>query len=114
MDWNALIAPVARYTLFAALATVGAAYLLFSSGLTLLLLAGTGVIFVVLGAAEAGAAPASGVGAAEAGDMGTVAEGMELLPGLGSGSNYSLRAKLLFYGIGLLVWGIAGLAVLLR
>ncbi|WP_276300656.1 hypothetical protein [Halorussus lipolyticus] len=124
MDWNALVAPVVRYTVVAALVTVGAAYLAFSSGLTLLLLSGAGVILVVLGAAEAGAAPAAGVGAAESGDvgsidsggMGAVEEGMELVPGVGSGSgsNYSLRAKLLFYGLGLLVWGIAGMAILLR
>jgi hypothetical protein len=48
--------------------------------------------------------------------MGAVEEGMQLVPGVGpdSGSNYSLRAKLLFYGLGLLVWSIAGIAVLLR
>jgi hypothetical protein len=37
---------------------------------------------------------------------------MELLPG--SGSQYSLRGKFIFYGIGLLVWTLAGLAFLLR
>lgn len=122
MDWNALLAPVARYTVLTALVTVGTAYFVFSSGLTFLLLAGTGVIFVVLGAAEAGAAPASGVGAAESGgvgtfdaDMGAIEEGMQLVPGIAdSGAHYSLRAKLLFYGLGLLVWAISGLAILLR
>jgi len=124
MDWNALVAPVVRYTLLAALVTVGAAYLAFSSGLTLLLLAGAGVILVVLGAAEAGPAPASGVEGAESGDMGSldsggmgaVEEGMQLVPGVGPdpGAHYSLRAKLLFYGLGLVGWAITGLAVLLR
>jgi hypothetical protein len=124
MDWSALLAPIVRYTLLAALATVGAAYLAFSSGPALLLLAGAGVILVVLGAAEAGPAPASGVEGTESGDvgsldsggMGAVEEGMQLVPGVGpdTGAHYSLRAKLLFYGLGLLVWSIAGLAVLLR
>lgn len=112
MDWRALIAPVVRYALLAAVATVAAAYLAFSSGLTLLLLAGAGVLLVVLGAGEAGAAPASGFGQAEDADMGGVTEGMEMLPG--SGSDYSLRAKLLFYGLGLVVWNVVGLAVLLQ
>jgi len=111
MNWNALLAPVARYTLLAAVVTVATAYLVFSSGLTLLVLAGAGIIFVVLGAAEAGAAPASGFGMAEDSGMESLTEGMEMLPG--SGSDHSLRAKLLFYGLGLLVWGIAGLAILL-
>ncbi|WP_435179049.1 hypothetical protein [Halorussus sp. AFM4] len=111
MDWHALAAPLLRYTLLGAVLTVGAAYLAFSSGLTLLLLAGAGVLLVVLGAGEAGAAPAAGVEAAEDADVGTTAEGMQLVPG--SGSNYSLRAKLLFYGLGLVVWPLAGLAVLL-
>lgn len=112
MNWRALLAPVARYTLLWALVTVGAAYLVFSSGLTLLLLAGAGILLVVLGAAEAGAAPAAGIGQAESADMGRVAEGMDLLPG--SGSDYSVRAKLLFYGLGLLVWNLVGLAILLQ
>ncbi len=112
MDWNALLAPVVRYTLVAAAATVGVAYVAFSSGLTLLLLAGAGVLLVVLGAGEAGAAPASGVGAAEEADVGGVTEGMELLPG--SSSDVALRGKLLFYGLGLVGWTLAGLAVLLR
>lgn len=112
MDWNALLAPIARYTLLAAVVTVGAAYLVFSSGLTLLVLSGAGIIFIVLGAGEAGAAPASGFGMAENSGMESLTEGMDLLPG--SSSDYSLRAKLLFYGLGLLVWGIAGLAILLQ
>lgn len=112
MGWNALVGPLVRYTLLAALATVGAAYLAFSSGLTLLLLAGAGVLLVVLGAGEAGAAPASGFGQAEDSHQGGLTEGMEMLPG--SGSDHSLRAKLLFYGVGLVVWNVAGLAVLLR
>ncbi|MFC7080589.1 hypothetical protein [Halorussus caseinilyticus] len=112
MDWNALIAPLARYTLLAAVVTVGTAYLVFRSGLPLLVLAGTGVILVVLGAGEAGAAPASGFGQAEEMDMAGLTEGMEMLPG--SSSDYSLRAKLLFYGLGLVVWNVVGLAVLLR
>ncbi|MFC4449882.1 hypothetical protein [Halorussus aquaticus] len=111
MDWNALLAPALRYTLLAAIATVGVAYFLFSTGLTLLLLAGAGVLLVVLGAGEAGAAPAAGVGGAESADSGNMAEGMELLPG--SSSDYSVRAKLLFYGLGLVVWTLVGLAVLL-
>jgi hypothetical protein len=44
--------------------------------------------------------------------VGGLAEGMELVPG--SGSDYSLRWKFVFYGLGLLVWSIAGLAILLR
>ncbi|WP_128478127.1 hypothetical protein [Halorussus pelagicus] len=115
MDWNALLAPVVRYTGLAAAATVGVAYLVFSTGLTLLLLAGTGVLLVVLGAGEAGAAPASGVGMAEDSGMEAVTEGMngtEMLSG--SSAHLSLRAKMLFYGLGLVLWNIAGLAVLLR
>lgn len=111
MDWRALVDPTVRYALLGALATVGAAYLVFSSGLTLLVLAGTGVLLVVLGAGEAGAAPASGFGQAEETDMGGLTEGMEMLPG--SSADYSLRAKLLFYGVGLVVWNVVGLAVLL-
>ena len=112
MNWKALLAPVVRYTFLSALVTVGVAYLVFSSGLTLLLLAGAGVMLVVLGAGEAGAAPASGFGQAEDMDMGGLTEGMEMLPG--SSSDYSLRAKFLFCGLGLLVWTFVGLAVLLR
>ncbi|UPV99686.1 hypothetical protein M0R88_14340 [Halorussus gelatinilyticus] len=112
MDWNALVAPVVSYTLVAAAATVGVAYLVFSSGLTLLLLAGAGVLLVVLGAGEAGAAPASGFGMAEDSGMGGLTEGMEMLPG--SSSDLSVRAKMLFYGLGLVAWTLAGLAVLLR
>ncbi|WP_137287085.1 hypothetical protein [Halorussus salinisoli] len=114
MNWNALIDPIARYSLLAALATVGAAYLVYSSGLTLLLLAGSGVILVVLGAGEAGAAPASGFGQAEDSNQGGLTEGMDMIPGSGSSSDYSLRAKLLFYGLGLVVWNVVGLAVLLQ
>jgi hypothetical protein len=112
MNWNALLPPLVRYSLLAAVVTVGVAYLAFSSGLTLILLAGAGVLMVVLGAGEAGAAPASGFGQAEDTEMGGLTEGMEMLPG--SGSDYSLRAKLLFYGLGLVVWNVVGLAVLLR
>ena len=123
MNWNALVAPLLRYTVFAALVTVGAAYLVFQSGLPLLFLAIVGIMLVVLGAGEAGAAPAAGVGQSETGDVGSggaggsggmaaVVEGMELVPG--SGSDYAFRAKLLFYGLGLVVWNVIGLAILLR
>jgi hypothetical protein len=112
MDWNALVGPFVRYTLLAAAVTVSVAYVAFSTGLTLLLLAGVGVLLVVLGAGEAGAAPASGFGMAEDSNMEGLTEGMEMLPG--SGSDYSLRAKLLFYGLGLLTWSLAGLAILLQ
>lgn len=112
MNWNAVVALVISYTVLAAAATVGVAYLVFSSGLTLLLLAGAGVLLVVLGAGEAGAAPASGVGMAEDSEMGGLTEGMEMLPW--SSSDLSLRVKMLFYGLGLLVWPLAGLAFLLR
>ncbi|PSP55239.1 hypothetical protein BRC82_06985 [Halobacteriales archaeon QS_1_67_19] len=123
MNWNALLAPALRYTVIGALATVLAAYLVFQSGLPLLVLAITGVMFVVLGAGEAGAAPAAGIGQAESGnmesgevggnvDMSAVVEGMQLVPGA-SGSAYSLRSKLLFYGLGLVAWDVVGLAILL-
>jgi hypothetical protein len=112
VNWNALLAPTLRYSVVAALVTAGAAYLLFQSGLTLLLLAGSGILLVVLGAGEAGAAPASGFGMAEDSNMEGLTEGMEMLPG--SGSDYSLRAKLLFYGLGLLTWSLAGLTILLQ
>ena len=110
MDWHALAALLLRYTLLGAVLTVGVAYFAFSSGPTLLLLAGAGVLLVVLGAGEAGATPAAGVEAAEDAEMST--EGMQLVPG--SGANYSLRVKLLFYGIGLVIWPLVGLTVLLR
>jgi hypothetical protein len=112
MDWNALVGPLVRYTLLAAAVTVGVAYVAFSTGLTLLLLAGAGVLLVVLGAGEAGAAPASGFAMAEDSGMEGLTEGMEMLPG--SSSDLSLRAKMLFYGFGLVLWNVAGLAVLLR
>lgn len=114
MNWNALVAPLVRYTLLGALATAGAGYLVFRSGLPLLLLAGAGLLLIVLGAGEAGAAPASGFGQAEDSHQDGLTEGMDMVPGMpGSGSDYSLRAKLLFYGIGLVVWNVVGLAVLL-
>jgi hypothetical protein len=112
VNWKALLPPTLRYSIVAALVTTGGAYLLFRSGLTLLLLAGAGILLVVLGAGEAGATPASGFGQAEESDMGGLTEGMEMLPG--SSSDYSLRAKLLFYGLGLSTWGVLGLAILLR
>lgn len=112
MNWKALLDPVARYTLVWALVTVGAAYLVFRSGAALLLLAGAGVMLVVLGAGEAGAAPAAGVEAAEDAGLGMMTEDVGLWPG--SDSTYSLRAKFLFYGLGLLVWNLVGLAILLR
>jgi hypothetical protein len=114
MNWDALVAPLVRYSLAAAVATAGAAFLVFRSGLPLLLLAGSGALLIVLGAGEAGAAPASGFGQAEESHQDGVTEGMAVVPGIaGTSSNYSLRAKLLFYGIGLVVWNVVGLAVLL-
>lgn len=112
MNWRPLLAPTVRYSVVAALLTVAAAYLLFSSGLTLLLLAGAGILLVVLGGGEAGAVPAAGVEAAEDAGLGMMTEDMGLWPG--SGSACSLRIKFLFYGFGLLVWNLVGLAVLLR
>ncbi|WP_115862367.1 hypothetical protein [Halorussus litoreus] len=110
MNWTALVDPLVRYSLLAAIVTITAAYLLVGSGLPLLLLAGAGLLLIALGAGEAGAAPASGFADAENGGEEGLTEGMEMVPGSG---NHSLRAKLLFYGIGLVVWDVVGLAMLL-
>lgn len=111
MNWTALIDPLVRYSLLAAIVTVTAAYLVVGTGLPLVVLTIAGIILVVLGAGEAGGVPASGVAETESGGEAGAVEGMELTPG--SSSDHSLRAKVLFYGIGLVVWDVVGIAMLM-
>lgn len=111
MNLTAVVGPLVRYSILGALVTITAAYLVVGTGLPLLVLAGTGVLLVALGAGEAGGTPASGFAGAESRGEEGLSEGMELMPG---SADHSLRGKLLFYGVGLVVWDLVGLAVLLQ
>ena len=109
MNLAPLARPMAVYTGLWAFATVGVAYLATQSGLLMLLLAGAGVLLVVLGAATTGPVSAAGTGNAEAAEIGGTVEGMQLSPG---SSDMPVRERLLFYGLGLLGWSLAVLGVL--
>ncbi|WP_135828399.1 hypothetical protein [Halorussus halobius] len=113
---TALIDPLVRYSLLAAIVTVTAAYLVVGTGLPLVVLAVAGSILVVLGAGETDEVPASAVAGAErGGEVDTVEsgalEGIELTPR--SSPDHSLPAKVLFYGVGLVVWDVVGIAMLM-
>ncbi len=108
MNLENLWRPILLYACLAGLLTVGAVYLATHSGLSMLVLAGAGLLLVVLGGGTAGPTSASG---AERGDgAGMFVEDTGLWPH--TDTDTSLSFILLFYGFGVFLWSLTVLGTL--
>lgn len=98
------------YTGLLALLTVGAVYFATHSGMYMLVLAGMGVLLVVLGGGTAGPTSAAGADHAEDVGAGLTVDGSDLWPH--SYANGSVRVLLVLYGFGVFVWSLVVLLAL--
>ena len=109
MSLTRVLKPLALNTGVFPLLTVGLAYGLTHSGALILGLAGFGVFCIALGGGTAGQVSAAGAGFAENTGLGMMVEDMGIWPG--SSSDISTRARLLFYGVGLVLWSLVVLGL---
>ncbi|OVE84556.1 hypothetical protein B2G88_09135 [Natronolimnobius baerhuensis] len=115
MDLTQLLKPLARDTGVIGGGTVGLAYGLTHSGVVILGLAGLGIFCMALGGGTtghggtSGVAPMGRIGHDEGSEVRKMTEHMEFWPGVSS--DIPVRARLLFYGFGLLFWSITVLGL---
>ena len=110
MNVKSLWKPFSLYAGLLGLLTVGTIYLVTHSGLFILVLAGMGLLLVVLGGGTASPMSPSGAEHAEQIGGGLMIEDTGLWPH--SYVTTSLRGILLFYGVGLFLWSLIVLATL--
>lgn len=109
MNLTRLLKPLATDTGVFGAVTVGLVYGLTHSGALILGLAGLGVLCIALGGGTAGQVPSGGAGYAEDSGLGMMVEDMGIWPG--SSSDIPVRVRLLFYGLGLLLWSLTVLGL---
>lgn len=91
------------------LVTVGLVSGLTRSGALVLLTAGVGVLCIALGGGTAGRVGAGGTGYAEDTGLEMMVEDMDIWPG--ASSDVPVRARLVFYGLGLVAWSLTVLGL---
>lgn len=102
-----LAKPLALYTGLFGAATVALAYVATHSGLLMLVLAGVGVLLVVLGGAKPGAVSGAAIEQSGLAIETEISQDIGLMPG--PSSDTSVRALLLLYGLGLFGWSLVAL-----
>ena len=108
MNIRAIARMVALYTVILGVVTVGGVYVVFHSGLYILIIAAAGLLLVGLGGGSLGAvSPSATRGTEEAEISEMMGEHIQPRPSM---TAFGVRLALILYGIGLVVWSIIVLA----